>query len=191
MAVAITHDVVEDLMDLEEGDRVCLEAELYEWAPFTVASVVAEPCTSPEGEVWIGKHIEVEPTDNRGTRREFEVYPTASPPDMGTGFGALTRVDVLDAGADATEFEPGECPWLERPADEIVDDASVNRSLSEVLDAVEHNDTVWEINQRIAGPVVSQTRAMLWELGVLDGAGNLLDEDVLEVRIGEIREVFC
>lgn len=189
----MTSDVVDTLLDLEEGDTVCLEAEYYEWgSPFEVDAIEGQTWTAPKGGVWTAKHIELEATSANGADREFDVYPHASPPFLGKGYGVLTAVEPVDEETDTDDaIDDDRCAWLERDPRDIVYDAPVNRTLEEVLDAVERNDSVVDVSRRVAATSISATRDLLWQLGLRGQDGKLLEDDILQERIEEMREVFC
>lgn len=189
----MANEVVDALLDLEKGDTVCLEAEYYEWgSPFEVDAIEGQTWAAPNGGVWTAKHIELEATSANGADREFDVYPHASPPFLGKGYGVLTAVEPADEDQEKEDGDEADRPdWLERPADEIVEVSPVrHRTLPEILSAVERQDTILDVHKRIASGNMNQTRELLWQLGLRGQDGRLLDDDVLEERISEIREVY-
>ena len=91
--------------------------------------------------------------------------------------------------ADAHSSEKPE--WCSAPPRHVVDRvAKVNRSLEEVLDAVEGADTVIDVHRRIGSTAISETKRMLADLGLLaPHRMGFVDDDVLEERLRILREI--
>jgi len=187
---------VEALLTVHEGDRVELEAEQYSWSsPFEVASINEDKWQSPTGGVWCSRSVELDPSDSRGSARTFDVYTDAPAPDVGPGYGRLVGVSFVlnedpDAPSEADVEDLDHPDWLERDGRDIVYDAPISRTLSEVLDAVMNQDTVLDVHKRIGGKSIKSTKDLLWQLGLRDQAGRLLEDDRLHERVDELREVY-
>ena len=194
MSTQTTNDPIETLLSVDKGDRVRLEARYYEWSPFEVARIDEVSFESPTGGVWNARTVGLNPTDARGTEREIDVYPAMSPPSMGQSYGPLEAVEVLEGGDDDRDDE-GETvdhpDWLSRDARDIVYDAPVTRTLAEVLDAVERYDSILDVHKRLGAGTLGRTKNLLWDLGLRGTDERLLDDDVLEERIAEMRRCYC
>lgn len=175
--------VVEDLLDLDGGEAVELEAEQYRWErPYTVDVEDEAEFVTPGGESWRARRLHLVPEDGRATTREIRAVEGCDPPEMGAGYGRLVEVQRV--------VDDDRCDWLERPADEIVATSAINRDLEEVLRVVERADTWLQVHKRLAGGTVSRTKDLLWQLGLRKSSGALLDEPELQERIDAIREVY-
>ncbi|WP_226041534.1 hypothetical protein [Natrinema sp. DC36] len=180
---AVGDGVVDVLLELEEDDEVVLEAEDYAWSsPYTVDAIEETEWESAGDGTWRTRSLRFMPTDARGSIREFDVVEGGQPPQTST-YGTLAYVERQKADDTDTGIE-----WLERPADEIVDTHAVRRSLAEVLDIVEAEDDILDVHQRFALDRLSGTRHLLWQLGLRNQSGQLLDEPTLQERIDTIRE---
>ncbi|MFC7202822.1 hypothetical protein ACFQJC_04795 [Haloferax namakaokahaiae] len=99
-----------------------------------------------------------------------------------------------DAGDEVEASEPDEEPelpeWLERNPTDIVEDSSITRSTSEVIDAIERKDNIMQVHQRLASGSFSVTKELLSELGVTTtGDRDLRDDTELHSRIPILRAV--
>lgn len=186
---------VEALLTVHEGERVEMEAEQYSWAsPFEVTAIDEDEWEAPTGDVWRSRSVELEPGHPAGSARTFDVYEGGPAPHVGPAYGRLVEAShVLNEESEEPNEDDEDLDhpdWLERDGRHIVDDSPIDRTLSEVVDAVERQDTLLDVHQRISGGTLNRTKDLLWQLGLRDQAGRLLEDDRLQERVDELREVY-
>lgn len=181
-------DVVDDLLALEDGDVVEIAAEQYSWGNAYEVGVVddVEFVGAASGERWRARRLTLDPEDSRASSRDVRAVEGCAPPDFGSGYGRLADVEPVQE--DDVPLIDGE--WLQRPADEIVESLPVNRDLEEVLRVVERADSWLQVHQRIAANTTTLTKNLLWELGLREQSGELLEENERQHRVERLREVF-
>lgn len=180
----IDSDVVDHLLALEDGATVSLEAQDYRWSsPFDVDVLDDVEWDGATGDDWRSRSFRLDPEDSRAQSRDVHVVEGLPAPSIGS-YGRL--VDVSQEGFS----EDVDVEWLSRPADEVVDASEVPRDLDEVLRSTEVAEGWFDVHQRIASPSTSTTKTLLWELGLREQSGRLLDEPELQERVDRLREVF-
>lgn len=182
-------DVVDELLTLEAGDVVELEAEQYSWGnAYEVGDVEDVEFIAPSGDRWRARRLTFDPEDARASSRDIRAIEGCAPPDLGPGYGRLADVEPVQGTGDEVPLIDAE--WLARPADEIVEVADVSRDLEEVLRIAERADTWLKVHQRLGASRTTVTKNLLWELGLRQESGVLIEEDERHHRINRLREVF-
>ncbi|WP_256394148.1 hypothetical protein [Natronoarchaeum rubrum] len=186
---------VEALLTVHEGEHVELEAEQYEWAsPFEVAAIDEDEWQAPTGDVWRSRSVELEPGHPAGSARTFDVYEGGPAPHVGPAYGRLVEASHVlneDPETPSEDSEDLDHPdWLARDGRDIVADSPVPRTLAEVLNTVERQDSLLNVHRRLASTRMKQTKDLLWQLGLRGQTGQLLEDDLLQEHIDELREVY-
>jgi len=185
---------VEALLTVHEGERVELEAEQYEWSSaFEVAAIDEDEWQAPTGDVWHSRRVTLEPGHPVGSARTFDVYEGGPAPHVGPAYGRLVEASLVlkedpEAPGDGGDIDHPN--WLERDGRDIVYDAPITRTFEEVLDAVEQQDSLIDVHRRLGSDGLPKTKDLLWQLGLRDQAGRLLEDERLQDRVDELREVY-
>ncbi|MFC6825627.1 hypothetical protein [Halopelagius fulvigenes] len=79
--------------------------------------------------------------------------------------------------------------WCDGHPSQIVADATTPRTLAEVLNEVEAQETALDVHRRIGMNSLMTTKDLLGKLGLLQSNETLVEDDVLEERIAALREV--
>lgn len=194
--------------DLSPGRRIALEA-LEECSPATLDEVVDESgLASSTMRSYLQEFREQDIVESEEDTAPNRYHLTVALDDAleygdeesepaGGGHPAHEEPQESEAEADGgvatVEEVPEQCDWLQRPADAIVEDAPASTNVGdvdEILDAVEKAETTIDVRQRLSAQSFRGLKDLLWELGLRDQDGALLDDDVLEERIAALREVY-
>lgn len=179
--------VVDDLLALEEGQQVHLEAETYAWAsPLEVVTVDREQFVDVDGEpAWMAAEVEVQPDHHAATPKRLPIVEGGSAPEL-EGYGAIIAVE-------RNGHEPDPPGRLSRPAPEIVataDPTGGDLSLSSVLEAVEGAASLQDVHDQLPIEDYSRTTDLLWELDLRTSKTSLRPDDELEDWIDELRDTY-
>lgn len=85
--------------------------------------------------------------------------------------------------------DPEHPAFVDRDPRAIVQESNVDRTLPEVLDAVEQYEDLLQITRRISAMSIRQTRPLLNKLGLMKTPlGDLYDDPVLQQRVDILRQ---